>query len=180
MNLVERVKAILLSPKSEWAVIEGESGEAGFLLTNYVGILVAVPAIASLIGNVTLGWSAGGALLFAIVLYVAYCIAWYIQAYVIDALAPTFGGRKDLASALKVSAYSSTAAWLAGIFQIIPALGILGILGLYSIYLLWTGLPALMKAPANRATGYTAAVVVIMIVVVLVIFLILGAIFGPL
>ena len=27
MNLVERVKAILLQPKSEWTVIEGEPGD---------------------------------------------------------------------------------------------------------------------------------------------------------
>ena len=29
MNLVDRVKAILLQPKSEWNVIDGESGDAG-------------------------------------------------------------------------------------------------------------------------------------------------------
>ena len=33
MNLVERVKAILLQPKSEWPVIAREPGDAGYLFT---------------------------------------------------------------------------------------------------------------------------------------------------
>jgi len=179
MNLVERVKAILLTPSTEWKVIEAESGDAQYLFTNYVAILVAVPAVASLIGYSLAGLGVGRALALAIFLYVIYCIAWYVQAYVVDALAPTFGGRKDFPSALKVATYSSTAAWLAGIFHLIPRLSVLGILGLYSIYLLWLGLPVLMKSPSDRAIGYTAAVVVIMIVVVIVISLILGLLISP-
>jgi hypothetical protein len=169
MNLVERVKAILMTPKTEWAVIDQETGDATYLFTNYVAILAAVPAVASFLGLSFSGLGFGRALIFGIFLYVFYCIGWYVQALVIDALAPTFGGRKDMASALKLAAYSSTAAWLAGIFQIIPLLGILGILGLYSIYLLWLGLPVLMKTPAERATTYTIAVVVIMIVIMIVV-----------
>jgi len=177
MNLVERVKAILLTPKTEWPVIDGESGDANYLFTNYVAMLAAVPAVAVFIGRTIDGLGIGRALILAIFLYVIYCVAWYIEALVIDALAPTFGGRKDMPSALKVAAYSATAGWLAGIFQIIPRLSFLTILGLYSLYLLWLGLPVLMKSPADRATGYTAAVVVIMFVIMFVVMLILGMVF---
>jgi hypothetical protein len=176
MNLVERVKAILLSPKTEWRVIEGEPGDANYLFTNYVAILAAVPAVAALLGYTFAGMGLGRALIFAIFLYVIYGIAWYVEALVIDALAPTFGGVKNSSNALKVAAYSSTAGWLAGIFQLIPPLAILGILGLYSIYLLWLGLPVLMKSPPDRATGYTAAVVVIMFVIMFVVMLVIGRI----
>ena len=48
-----------------------------------------------------------------------------------------------------------TAAWLAGVFVILPALSILSILGLYSFYLYYLGLPKLMKAPADKALVYT-------------------------
>jgi hypothetical protein len=174
MNLVDRVKAILLSPKTEWPIIEGEQGDANYLFTNYVAILAAVPAVAALFGYTFAGMGMGRALIFAIFLYVIYCVAWYVEALVIDGLAPTFGGVKNFPNALKVAAYSSTAAWLAGIFQLIPPLSILGILGLYSIYLLWLGLPLLMKSPQDRAIGYTAAVVVIMFVVMFIIMLIVG------
>jgi Yip1-like protein len=179
MNLVERVKEILVSPKTEWTVIDGESGDATYLFTNYVAILAAVPAVASFLGFSFIGLPIGRTLLFAIFLYVFYCVAWYVEAYIIDALAPTFGGQKNLASALKVSAYSSTAVWLAGIFNLIPVFGILTILGLYSLYLLWTGLPVLMKSPQDRATTYTVAVVVIMIVIMIVVMLLLASLLRP-
>jgi hypothetical protein len=39
MNLVERIKGILLQPKSEWPVIEREPGDAGYLFPNYVAIV---------------------------------------------------------------------------------------------------------------------------------------------
>jgi Yip1-like protein len=178
MNLVERVKAILMSPKTEWQVIDGETGDPTYLFTNYVAILAAVPAAANFIGS-SFGMSVGSALIFSIFLYVFYCAGWYVQALVIDALAPTFGGQKNFPAALKVSAYSSTAAWLAGIFAIVPALGFLGILGLYSIYLLWLGLPRLMRAPEERAILYTAAVVAIMIVIMIIIFIILAMLVLP-
>jgi hypothetical protein len=170
MNLVERVKAILLSPKTEWQVIEGEPGDANYLFTNYVAILAAVPAVTAFLGYSIAGLGIGRALILAIFLYVIHCAAWYVGALVIDGLAPTFGGQKNFPNALKVSAYSSTAAWLAGIILLIPLLAVLILLGLlYSIYLLWLGLPVLMKSPPDRAAGYTAAVVVITFVVVIII-----------
>jgi hypothetical protein len=179
MNLVERVKAILLSPKTEWPVIDGETGDPTYLFTNYVAILAAVPAVAAFIGLSLLGVGVGFAFIVALLSYVIHCAGWYVMALVIDALAPTFGGQKNLPAALKLSAYSLTAVWLAGIFQIIPILGILGILGLYSIYLLWLGLPVLMRVPETKATAYTASVVGVMIVIGIVIAVLRRVIVGP-
>ena len=81
---------------------------------------------------------------------------------------------KDSMKALKVAAYSSTAAWLAGIFTLIPSLSILGLLGLYSLYLLYLGLPALMKAPQEKAMGYT----VVVILCAIVLFVVVGYVAG--
>ena len=75
-------------------------------------------------------------------------------------------------SALKVAAFSSTAAWLAGIFGIIPALSFLGILALYSFFLFWVGLPKLMRAPGDKAIGYVATTVVAAIIL----FYVIGAV----
>ena len=63
---------------------------------------------------------------------------------------------------------------MAGIFGIIPALGWLGILGLYSLYLLYVGLPILMKAPEDKAVGYTVVVIIAAIVLFLVVGLVAG------
>jgi len=97
---------------------------------------------------------------------------------VIDALAPTFGGRKDFVSAMKVAAYTPTAAWLASVFMALPVLAILAALGLYSLYLFYLGLPVLMRAPQERALGYFLAVMVGVIIVWAIILFLPGRLFG--
>lgn len=170
MNLVARVKAILLSPKTEWGVIEAEQATVGSLYTGYIMPLAAIPAVASFIGLGMIGtsgyrWGMGSALTMAVTSYVMALAGVFVLALIVDALAPTFGGQKNQIQALKVAAYSSTASWLAGIFSLIPALSVLAILGLYSLYLLFLGLPKLMKAPQEKAAGYTVVAIICAIVV---------------
>ena len=94
----------------------------------------------------------------------------YVMALVVDALAPTFGGRKNFLAAFKLVAYSCTAAFVGGIFNLIPSLAVLGLLAaIYSIYLLYLGLPVLMGNPDDKSPAYTAVVVVVGIVASLVI-----------
>ena len=174
MSLMERAKNIVLQPKTEWPVIDPEQTSTGALYTGYIIPLAAIGPIAQIIGWSVFGMSLpfvgtfripiGYAVRTAVITYVASLIGTFVLALIIDALAPTFGGQKNQMQALKVAAYASTAAWLAGIFGIIPALAILGLLGLYSLYLLYLGLPVLMKAPEDKAVGYTVVVIVCAIV----------------
>jgi Yip1 domain len=183
MNLVERIKGILLQPKSEWPVIEREPGDAGYLFPNYVAIVAAIPPICTFIGTSIIGFGnfrigIGAGLVRAIVAYVLTLIGVFIVAYVIDFLAGTFNAQKSFDNAMRVSAYSPTAAWIAGVFNLIPFLGFLSILGLYSFYLLYTGIAALMRPAADKAVIYTIAVIVCAIIVWIIIFGITAAIFG--
>ncbi|MEK6655121.1 MAG: Yip1 family protein, partial [Thermodesulfobacteriota bacterium] len=149
------------------------------LYRNYIIPLAAIGPVASIIGMsiVGIGMPFGSAfripivtaILSAGVHYVLSLVGVYVLALIIDFLAPTFSGEKNPGQALKLSAYSSTAAWIAAIFVIIPALGILGITGLYSLYLLYEGIPVLMKAPREKALVYTIAVAVAAIVIFVVI-----------
>jgi hypothetical protein len=169
-SLFERAKDIIISPKTEWGVIDGESSTVGSIFTSYVLILAAIGPIAMLIGQQVFGiYGYKPPMQYTIVLvvltYVLSLVSVYVTALIIDALAPSFGGTKNMTNAFKVAAYSSTAAWLAGIFGIIPMLGILAILGLYSLYLLYTGLPRLMRVAEDKAIGYTIVVIVVWIVV---------------
>jgi Yip1 domain len=184
MDIVERVKGILLTPQTEWLAIEGEPGDPSYLFTSYVAILAAIPAVCGFIGMSIIGVSMPmvGSFRVGIVSGIASAILQYLLAFamvyvmglIIDALAPTFGGLKNQSNALKLAVYSMTPAWLAGVFALIPGLRVLGILGLYGLYLLWVGLPLLMKAPKEKAIGYAAAIVVCAIVISVVI----GAIVG--
>jgi hypothetical protein len=183
MNLVERVKGILLQPKSEWQAIEREPGNAGYLFPNYVAIVAAIPPVCAFIGLSIVGYGPFrlgivSGILHALVVYVLSLISVFVVAYVIDFLAGMFGARKNLDNAMKISAYAPTAAWVAGVFKIIPALAFLGILGLYSLYLLYTGIVALMKPAADKALIYTIAVIVCVVVIWTIVFAIPAALFG--
>lgn len=183
-SLVQRVKNILLTPAREWDVIDTESDTVASIYRKHVLPLAAIPAVAGLIGAVVFGYSAfgftyrpsvGAAVATAVIQYVMALVGVFVLALIIDALAPHFGAVPNRVQAFKVAAYSATASWVAGIFNILPALSILAILGLYSLYLLYLGLPKLMKAPTEKAMTYTVVVVIAAIVVALVI----GALMAP-
>ena len=174
MNLVERVKGIILSPKTEWPVIAGEPGDAAYLFSNYVAILAAIPAVCGFIGAVLIGAPLIAALILAVVGYVLSFVGVYIVALIVNMLAPSFDSQKDFASALKLTVYSQTPMWLAGVFLLIPALGFLRILGLYGLYLFWLGLPSQMKTPPEKSIWYTIATIVCAIVLAIVVLAVLA------
>ena len=183
-SLVERAKDIIISPQTEWGVIDAEPATIGGIYTSYVVILAAIGPIAALIGQQVFGYSAfgvsykppmGWSIGMAVIGYVMALVSCYVSAFIIDALAPSFGGTKDMVKAFKVAAYSATAAWLAGIFGIVPMLGILAIVGLYSLYLLYLGLPRLMRVSDDKAVGYTVVVIVVQVVLYVVMAFIVGA-----
>lgn len=180
--LVERAKQLILTPRAEWPVIDAEPTTVADIYRRYVAILAAVPVVAGLIGNMVFGYSVFGltvrmspvtAISFAITQYIMSLISVFVLALIIDALAPSFGGTRNRIQAIKVAAYSSTAAWVAGALAIVPQLAPLGgLLGLYSLYLLYLGLPLLMRAPPDKAMGYT----IVTILAALVLFVVVGAI----
>jgi hypothetical protein len=179
MNITERIKGIVLRPKEEWQTIAGETTPIAELYKNYIILLAAIGPVASFIGMSLVGVSlpVGGAhrvsittgMLHAVVQYGLSLVSVYALAFIIDALAPTFSGEKNIDQAFKLATYSYTPGWLVGIFALIPSLGIFGILGLYGLYLLYLGLPVLMKSPNEKSTGYTVAVIIAAIVIFVVI-----------
>src|SRR5262245_3465669 len=179
MSLISRVQNIILKPKEEWAVIDAEPATVGGIYTSYVLILAAIGPIAMIIGQQVFGIygfkpAMQYTLTMAVIGYVLALVGVYVNALIIAALAPSFGGTKNSVKAFKVAAYSATAAWLAQIFQIIPMLGILAIVGLYSLYLLYLGLPRLMSVGEDKAIGYTIVVVIAWIIVYALCFWLVG------
>lgn len=55
MAIIDRVKAILLNPNSEWPVIEAEPDDIGGIYKRYLVYLAAIPAIAQFIGFSLIG-----------------------------------------------------------------------------------------------------------------------------
>jgi len=187
-NLIQRVQNILLTPKTEWPVIAGEPETTAGLYTKYILIVSALGPIAMFLKGTLIGTSVpfvgtfrmgmGAGISMAVLSYVLGLLGIFLFALVINALAPTFGGQKDSVQALKAAAYGATGAWVGGIAQIIPWIGWIVSLAMaiYSIYLLYLGLPHTMKAPAERAAGYTAVSIIAAILLYWIIMAIVGSI----
>jgi hypothetical protein len=176
-SLVNRAKAIILTPTQEWDRIVAEPATIKSLFVDYAVILAAIGPICVAIRSLVFGYGALGyvyhpspvkILAEAIVSYLFALGSVFVLGLIIEALAPNFGGVKDRVQAMKVAVYGSTASWLAEVFNLIPGLAILSVVGLYSLYLLYLGLPRLMKAPQEKALVYTVVVIVVAIVLAIV------------
>ncbi|MCZ7566263.1 MAG: YIP1 family protein [Burkholderiales bacterium] len=185
-KLLARALNILFQPRGEWPVIAGERTAPVALYLNYVAILALIPAVATFINLAFIGtlhagrFGAGVAFASAVAGYVLSLVMVFVVALIADALAPSFGGRKDLDQALKLTVYSMTASWVAGALTFLPVIGALIALlgGVYALYLFYLGSPVLMKVPESKAVGYTAVIVAIAIVVGFVIGMLNAAMFG--
>lgn len=158
--MIDRVKNILVSPKTEWPTIAGEATTTQALYTGYVMILAAIGPVAMLLRSMLTGT------LETIISYLISLIMLYVVALIVDVLAPTFGGEKNILQSLKLVAYSCTAVWLAGIFQIFGMLAaIISLIALiYSLYTFYLGVTVMKKVPAEKAVPYTLVVIVCVIV----------------
>lgn len=165
MNLVDRIKNILLSPRTEWPKIAEEAATVQSLYVGYILILAAIAPLALLIR------SGGAAIAVAIAQYVVALVITYLMALIVDVLAPTFNGTKDFTQSLKLVAYSYTAPWLAGVFLLLGGTigGLIGLIAaIYAWYTFYLGVPVMKKSPPEKAVGYTIVVVLCGIVLAIV------------
>jgi hypothetical protein len=189
MALQDRVVGILTKPREEWVTIAAEPTDVQKLYREYIVPLAAIPAICSWLGQSIVGTTVPfvgtyrvgfvRGLAWAIVSYVLGLVGVYVAAVIIEKLAPTFQSQSDRLAALKLVAYASTPIWVAGVLNLIPALGVLGLLAaLYAIYLFYLGIPVLMKTPADKVIPYMAVSAVVIIIVYFVIGVVAGAVTG--
>jgi len=174
--LVARVKNMILTPKTEWPVVEREPTSIGQLYISYVAPLALVAAVLAFIhvsligvhlpfgGTIRQPFSLG--LTSLVMTLVGAFIGLLIVGFIINVLAPTFGGVRDMRQAVKTAAYAFTPAWIGAVFGLLPAFSTLLQLAadVYAIYVLYLGLPIMMRGKQESAAGYTASVVVCTII----------------
>ncbi|MDP4185083.1 MAG: Yip1 family protein [Bacteroidota bacterium] len=185
MNMINRIKGILLTPKDEWIVIEEELTEIVPFLTRYLLPLSLIPAIASFIGYGLIGvnipfighvGSMSLGIKYIITSLVTTFLGVLVSAYIIDALAPTFGGTRNLTNAVQLVGYSYTPTLIAGILFIWPALSVISLFaGIYGLYVLYLGIVPLMKSNEEKTTTYF---IVSLLIIVLAFYFISAALFS--
>src|SRR5258708_33732285 len=103
-KLVARIKAILLTPKTEWKLIEEEHDTLFDLLISYVAILAAIPELAHFIGQSFIG---GYTPIFhklfrALAVYLVAFAMVYIFSWEIDLFATRFGAVKNFSYSVNI------------------------------------------------------------------------------
>lgn len=189
-RLIQRIRALLVSPRTQWPAIAAEPVTIAELYRDPIAVLAAIGPVCAFIKSSLIGYGwhgfrvyrlgIGAGLAAAIVSYAVTLAAIYALAVIVDALAASFGGQQNRVQALKLAAWSCTGIWLAGFGHLLPSFSVLVFLagGACSVYLLHVGLPLLMQAPAERAAGYTAAAAISALALGWVISLLTGGITG--
>jgi hypothetical protein len=176
----------MMTPAKEWDVINGEEANVPGIITGYVLPLAGAAAVAAFIGYGFIGFNYGFGLRIkgidwglyqGITVLAGALLSVFVSAFIIDALAPSFGSEKNLGKSVQLVAYAWTPGWVGGLLAIIPSLAIIGgLAGLYGLYLLYVGLPKLKKTPQDKQVSYFVVSLIVMIVVFMVIGFILGKI----
>lgn len=188
MNLIDRVKKIIVSPKAEWSVINTEAPNTSGIITGYVLPLTLAAAVATFIGYAFIGVDAifirirgvNWGIYQALVVFINVFLCILISTFVIDALASSFGSEKNMGRSFQLVAYSLTPLMIGSLVNIIPVLAIVGLLfSLYGFYIYYVGMPILKKTPEDKHVGYFVVSIIVIIVVYFVLGYILARLFLP-
>ena len=165
MELIYRIKGILVAPDTEWARAARAPTDVGGLMI-HVALLAAIPAVARFLGDFLIGAAAEDGSVLRVTLdaglagaaldYAFSFVAVAVVALAIDLMAPWFGGRPRYADALKVAVYAFTPYWILGLFLVFPGLRFLTVFGVYALFLARSGLVRVMHARPDGALRYAA------------------------
>jgi len=170
MNLVQRAKNIITSPKTEWEVVANEEPNTTEILFSYVLPLALIPAVAAFLGSLifmqfSFGFAFAMGIGMAIVYFTVLFVSILLSAFIIDAFATSFGSQKNFGKSLQLVAYSVTPAMLLGALNFIPVLGwLLYLVGFgYGVYLMYLGLGPIKQTVEDKKVVYlVVSILVIM------------------
>lgn len=180
MNIIDRVKNILLTPKTEWQAINGETATPQSLLMGYVLPLAVIASLGSLLKGFLFAGTLGLKyfIVLAIIAFISTVLAYYITVIVVDMLAPSFASEKDMGKSAQLVAYSATPSYIGALLSFIPVLGWLLPLAawVYGIYLMFLGIGPLKKTPEDKKVVYMVVAYLIMIAIYFILAAVLGAV----
>lgn len=167
--LARRAGAMILRPARTWETVAPEPGGERQVLGRFVAPLAAIPAVCGALGTYLFGISFADVgvrpslvsiLSEAVVGYVLTLVGVWGLAWLVAAMGPLFGGRRERDQALKLVGYSGAAAWVAGSAHLYPNLALpVGLLAaLWCAWTLYLGLPRLMRPDPERALTYFASI----------------------
>lgn len=184
MEIISKVKNILLNPKTEWEVISEKNDTHSKVLVSYLIPLALIPAIAGFIGFGLFRFNLMGlhssfiglGIRHAVTSLVSTLGGAYLSAWIIANLADKFGSTNNFDRSFSLVAYSYTPMCVAGILLLLPNLSVVAALcGLYGLYLLYLGLAPMMSTPEEKNSTYFIVSLLCVIVVSAILSTVMGA-----
>jgi hypothetical protein len=189
MNLIERVKNMIITPKTEWEVVATEDPNPSKVVMGYVLPIAIVVAIAAFIGYGLIGTRILGfrfrstelGLYSAISTLLSSILTVFITAFVVDALAPSFSSEKNFGRSVQLVAYGSTPGMVAGIFNILPSIALIFTIvgGIYGLYVIYLGMGPIKKTPEEKRALYLVICILALILVYVLLGVLIQAILRP-
>lgn len=151
---LNRIWGLYTQPKAQWQLVDRQQESMSYSLRHAL-VMALIPAICVYISLAYLGWdlsdnigepllfSQGNALSLALILYLSLIAGVFALAYLVLWMARTFGASPNFSHALELAAYAATPLFMAGLAALA-----------YSSYLLHTGIPIVMRIPAERSFIY--------------------------
>ena len=160
--------ALISKPNAFFQELRHDARPASQVFKDFLWIVALIPSVSTFIGKAIVGTHGyttplGRTFLWAVYTYLFSLFGVWLTARVIEYVSPNFDTPRDFNGAFRLVTYSSTPAFVAGIFQIIPALSLLSVTGLYSLYLLYNYLPLVLQTPEDKAQSFSLVAVVIVV-----------------
>jgi hypothetical protein len=170
MAFVDRIRNLLVQPKSEWAKIAAEPASVQSLYTGWIMILAAIGPVVRIVLKLFFGVELE--LRVAIGTYVGALVGIALLALFVDILAPSFGGKRDYVASLKLVAFSVTPPAIAAIAAFVPVAGRLIMIagGIYGFYLFFVGATPLRKSSAEKSASFTIVAALCAVVLIYVLY----------
>ncbi|MEH6552103.1 MAG: Yip1 family protein [Pseudomonadales bacterium] len=173
---------LLTQPKVAWGKLAEKSDAQLRPYLILPVILGLIPTIAWNYGTTQIGWSIGdsdptklaeeSARFIAVIYYFTQLAAVYCMGYFIHWMAETYEAESTPLKGFAVAACVVTPALLISVVGVYPNFALDFLIGLlvvsYTVYLLYTGIPIMMKVPAERGFLYASAIVAIGLVVIVI------------
>lgn len=171
---LNRIWGLYTQPKTEWHTVDRQHESLNYCLM-HLALIALVPAISAYFslahiglrvgsdGSETILLSSGNALGMALILYVSLIAGAFALAYLIFWMAKTFGASPSFTHSIELAAYAATPLFMSGLALFYPVpifVMLVGLVGVtYSTYLLHSGIPIVMRIPAERGFIYAMSVI---------------------
>ncbi|HEY4788685.1 MAG TPA: YIP1 family protein [Bacteroidales bacterium] len=176
-----RARNIIVSPKTEWTVIQSEAQSKEVIIKTYAIPFMLIMTVCSVIGSIIMVSNMGFAIVRAIGIFGLTYVGLYISALIINELTTSFNSKKDKDATFRLVIYSSTAYFIImSIVSLLPPLSMLSVFGLFSVYLFWEGTSILLETPEDNKIGFVVVSTLVIAGVFAILYLILGGILSAL